>query len=212
MDRLDVVALIYRAWHYKWFWNKDLTRDWVWRKAWQWRRHFRPLRRTHVRILEIGSFEGRSAIFFLRYLPESTIVCVDSFMGSTHVRHIEMWEREIPKIEGRFDRNLAEFGGRVRKIAMESRSALAMLRKEGAYFDLVYIDASHKSDDVWEDSIRAWDVTKSGAMIMWDDYEWQLKVPSEDRPKPAIDRFLHLHKGEYQLLEKGYQIVIRRTR
>jgi hypothetical protein len=38
--------------------------------------------RPAVKILDIGSFEGRSAVFFLKYLPGSTIVCIDTFAGT----------------------------------------------------------------------------------------------------------------------------------
>ena len=47
-----------------------------------WRRVLAPLRKTPVRIVEIGSWEGRSALFFLKYLPYSRIVCIDTFQGT----------------------------------------------------------------------------------------------------------------------------------
>jgi predicted O-methyltransferase YrrM len=40
------------------------------------------LREKPARIFEIGSWEGRSALFFLNYLPLSNIVCIDPFEAS----------------------------------------------------------------------------------------------------------------------------------
>jgi hypothetical protein len=35
-------------------------------------------------------------------------------------------------------------------------------------------------------------------------------MPSEQRPQPAIDAFLHQREGQYRLLAKGYQLIIER--
>ena len=36
-----------------------------------------------VRVIEIGSWEGRSALFFLNFFPRSRITCIDTFAGSS---------------------------------------------------------------------------------------------------------------------------------
>jgi hypothetical protein len=47
-----------------------------------------PFRDAPVRVLEIGSWEGRSALFFLNYFARSHVVCVDTFGGNIeHMRN-----------------------------------------------------------------------------------------------------------------------------
>ena len=164
-----------------------------------------------VRILEIGSWEGRSALFFLNYLPNASIVCIDTFAGAVEALNDESLAKQIPCIEGRFDRNMAPFGSRVRKIKDRSVCALEWLHVQGEVFDLVYIDGGHSSTEVAGDSVRAWQLVRVGGIVIWDDYEWGLERPVEDRPQAAIDDFLQDHTGQYALLVKGRQVIVRRV-
>jgi hypothetical protein len=69
-----------------------------------------------VHILEIGSWEGRSALFFLNYLSRSRIVCIDTFGGNIEHRLDPYFADLAPRTEGQFDSNLAELMDRVEKI------------------------------------------------------------------------------------------------
>ena len=55
-------------------------------------------------ILEIGSYEGRSAIFFLKYFLNSNITCVDTWQGSYEHDNID-----FKQIENNFDHNTSNF-------------------------------------------------------------------------------------------------------
>jgi hypothetical protein len=81
-DTWPIAKVLYRVCYRPWFWRGDFTSDWIWKHYWIWRRVLSPLRHLPAKILEIGSFEGRSAMFFLKYLPRSTIVCIDTFEGT----------------------------------------------------------------------------------------------------------------------------------
>jgi len=182
-----------------WFRDKEFTSDWSSGNFTLWRRVFSPLSGKPLRILEIGSWEGRSAIFFVNFFDQATLTCIDPFGGgSDH--------------EARFDRNLAPFGNRVEKIKGPSRQVLARLVAEGRRYDLAYIDGSHDRDDVMADSLGAWSMLNPGGSIIWDDYRWGREMPLEKRPQPAIDEFLRDYNGQYRLLATGYQIIIERLR
>lgn len=202
------VMALYRNRYRHWF-KGEYTSNWVWKNYFIWPRILAPLRGKPARILEIGSFEGRSATFFLRYLPHATIVCVDPF-EETPEHFLGDWTPELAKIEQRFDRNVAEFGKRVEKIKSRSAPALARLAAEGRKFELAYIDGSHRRDDVTADSLGVWPLIGPGSIVMWDDYEWGPDLPPEERAQPAIDEFLRAHEGQYRLLAKNYQLVIQR--
>ena len=190
----QIDALRYRSW----FEDGEFTTDWTTGNFTRWRRMLSPWRDQPLRILEVGSWEGRSAVFFLRFFARSTIVCIDAF-------------NELPEIEGRFDRNLAPFGTRVEKIKSVSFPALEALRAAGRTFDLVYIDAHHFYEPVKANSLRAWPLTEPGSVIIWDDYGWGRGHPDEKRAKTAVDEFLSARPNAYRLLGVGYQVAIERT-
>lgn len=209
----DLTRVFYRVRYRPWFWRGEFTSDWVWKHYSVWRRVLSPLRGKPVRILEIGSWEGRSALFFLKYLPRSTIVCIDTFQGTPEEGYVyKLLDKQLSGVEARFDRNLAPFGARVEKIKSRSAEALARLTAAGRKFDVAYIDGGHRYDDVMADSVAVWGLIAPGAIVIWDDYEWAPGFAPDERPKAAIDDFLAAHAQDYRLLAKGHQVIVRRER
>jgi predicted O-methyltransferase YrrM len=206
-----LTKVFYRVRYRPWFWSGEFSSDWVWKNYSFWRRALAPLRDKPVRILEIGSFEGRSATFFLKYLPRSTIVCIDTFAGTPEEGYVyKVLEKQMPEAEARFDRNTAPFAHRIEKIKSRSVPALEKLIAEGRRFDLAYIDGGHRYDDVMADSVAVWRLIEPGGIVIWDDYEWAPDFAPEQRCKGAIDDFLREHEGEYRLLAKEYQVIVQR--
>jgi predicted O-methyltransferase YrrM len=180
-----------------------------------WRRVLAPWRSRRVRVLEIGTWEGRSAVYFLNFLYQCNITCVDTFRGSLSLLALpehRKWVRQLPYTEARFNRNVAQFGNRVKKIKGQSVPVLDALIARRCRYDVIYLDASHRYNDVAADSTRAWKLLRKGGVLIWDDYGWRPEYPSSERPKDAIDAFLDGHKQSYILLEKDYQVIIRRRR
>jgi predicted O-methyltransferase YrrM len=208
-----LTKVFFRVRYRPWFWNGEFSSDWVWKNYSFWRRALAPLRDKPVRILEIGSFEGRSATFFLKYLPRSTIVCIDTFAGTPEEGYVyKVLEKQMPEAEARFERNTAPFAHRIEKIKSRSIPALEKLIAEGRRFDLAYIDGGHRYDDVMADSVAVWRLIDPGGIVIWDDYEWAPDFAPEQRCKGAIDDFLRQHEGEYRLLVKEYQVIVQRLR
>jgi hypothetical protein len=194
-----------------WFAGKEFSSDWTSGNFTMWRRVLSPLRHEPLRIVEIGSWEGRSATFFLKFFERSNMVCIDTFEGTPEEQVVyDRLATILPGVEDRFDRNLAEFGNRVEKIKSRSAPALQHLKAQGRRFDLAYIDGSHLRDEVLADSLGVWEVLAPGGVVIWDDYEWGRDHPPEGQPGPAIDAFLRDHQGQYRLLARTYQIAIER--
>jgi cephalosporin hydroxylase len=205
-----VEKIIDRLRYRSWFSGMDFSYDWTSRHFTMWRQLLMPLRDEPLRLLEIGSWEGRSAVFFLNFFPRSTLICIDTFAGGDE--HITTgFSVELSRIEQRFDHNLGRFRGRVEKIKSESAPAMARLAAECRRIDFAYIDGSHHRDDVMADSLGAWRLLEPGGVILWDDYNWGRERPPEERPQPAIDAFLEQHRGHYRLLAKAYQLAIERV-
>jgi predicted O-methyltransferase YrrM len=194
--------------------GKNFSCDWTSEHIAGWRRALGPWRFRKIQILEIGTWEGRSALFFLHFLHRSTITCIDTFRGTSSLLALPEhrgWARQVPYVEHRFDRNLGSFGKRVEKIIGESVPSLDRLIAKRRIYDLVYVDASHRYQDVAADSARAWRLLRKGGILIWDDYGWRPKYPVLERPQQAIDEFLDAHARSYILLEKRYQVIIKRV-
>jgi predicted O-methyltransferase YrrM len=176
------------------FAGKDFSRDYVAARAIAWGMLLKDMRDTTSRMLEIGSQEGRSAIFWLEFFAGAHLTCVDLF-------------RE--QFAERFDRNLAAYGARLRKIKGTSIKALGILREENAVFDFIYVDGSHRRDDVMIDCLGAWRLLREGGVMLMDDYTWMPDNPEAERVAPAVDTFLAWH-GDAEVILKGEQVAVRK--
>ena len=192
----------------QWEEGRTFHSDWAAASFFQWSELLHPLRDRPVRILEIGSWEGRSALFFLNFLPRSTIVCIDPFAGSAEHQTDPYWIDLARKSEQQFDANLAEYENRVEKIVGSSADILPRLGTAGRRFDFSYIDGSHMAADVYRDGVLCWSLLERGGIALFDDYEWSMMDNEEERPKLGIDMFLMAHTGQYRELHRAYQLAI----
>jgi SAM-dependent methyltransferase len=179
------------------------TQDWFSPHEAMWLRYFGSLAgRPGLRFLEIGSFEGRSACWIAEHLlagDGSMLVCVDPFNG-------------YPDQERNFDHNINASPNTARKILKlrgRSSEVLPFLPAEG--FDFIYVDGSHAALDVIQDAAGAWKLLKPNGILVFDDYgNTALPVLSGLTVKPAIDAFLGIMDGQYDLLFKDWQVAIRK--
>lgn len=178
-------------------WNegKEFTTDWMTKKVPRWHRFLNSMRDKPVDVLEVGSFEGRSAVFLMNYLPLSQLTCIDFFKGP---------------LNARFDANLAQFGSRLTKLKGSAISHIDALAQNEARFDLIYLDAGKQRDHVLALSLLAWPLLKKRGILIWDDYDWGLDKPVDQRPHDGIDVFLGMHEGEYKPLWKQGQVFIQK--
>jgi predicted O-methyltransferase YrrM len=207
MEKPDT-AFLTKAEITTWEAGKTFTTDWAAAHFFEWAGLLHPLRQKALRILEIGSWEGRSALFFLNFFPRSRIVCIDTFGGNVE-HHLSPYFAELaPKAEGQFDRNLAGLMDRVEKIKGASANVLPELGIAARRFDLAYIDGSHMAADVYSDAILTWPLMEPGGIVIFDDYGWDMMTEERERPKAGIDAFLATIDGCYRELHRDYQIVI----
>ncbi len=195
----------------KWEEGRTFSTDWAANHFFNWAVLLKDLRNKPVQILEIGSWEGRSALFFLNYLPLSRIICIDPFEGNVEHQINPYFADLARKSEAQFDRNLAAFNDRVEKIKGSSAEILPQLGVAGRRIDLAYIDGSHMAADVYRDAVLTWPVVTSGGVVVFDDYEWSMADTDEESPKLGINAFLAAHAGQYRELHRDYQIAIQKT-
>ncbi|WP_322418577.1 class I SAM-dependent methyltransferase [Mesorhizobium huakuii] len=193
-----------------WLAGKSLSTDWASRFFPLWATLFQSRRDEALDVLEIGSWEGRSAIFFLNYFGKCRLTCIDTFGGSPEHALRHKSSDQLAHVEQRFDSNLAAFGERLEKIKSPSSQALARLITDERRFDIVYVDGSHHSADVQSDAVFSWPMVRDGGIVIFDDYEWTLLADEVERPKLGIDSFLSVHAGQYRELYRGEQIIIQK--
>lgn len=176
----------------------EFTSDWHSQHIPLWEELLGPLDGAPLRCLEIGSHEGRSAVWVVENLlahPESTLTCID------------LWPD--PEAERRFDANISELdrARQVRKLKSESWRALPLVTPG---FDLAYVDGHHEGRHVLEDAIHAMRLLKVGGLLIFDDYR-NVPLVVTQPPQPAIDAFLLLWSDCLELLHREDQVVIRKT-
>ena len=191
--------------------NFKFTRDWS-------TYHYRTWNRfTPTKVLEIGSFEGRSALYWAQRPTTEAIACVDTWDGGE-----EHSEINFKQVEEYFDHN-ASFFPSISKVKMQSSYALAIFITARFEFDWIYIDGSHKAPDVLTDAVMAFQLLTVGGHMVFDDYMWydsyrfeewgEAKPPViSSYPKPAIDSFINLFYDQLRIIHLGRQIIVERLK
>ena len=164
--------------------------------------------------LEIGSFEGRSAVWIVQYMMEDggELICVDTWEGGAE--HVN---GEMSGAEDRFKHNIDLIMGNfvdrdVQPIKSTSVDALGNLISYKKQFDFIYIDGSHLAKDVLTDACMAWPLLKKGGFMVFDDYLWKPQgFTLLQRPKVAIDTFVNMFEDELIVAHSGYQLVVRKA-
>jgi len=191
-----------------WYDGKNFSCDWTTGNIPIWAGILADHRNRSTRVLEIGSWEGRSALFFLNYLPTCQLTCVDTFGGNAEHHEDEWFAKLVPGVEDRFDANVSQFGDRVEKMKGPSGQILPQLGIAGRRFDVAYVDGSHYAADVFMDAALTWPLMVQGGIVIFDDYEWQLMHNELERPKLGVDKFLDAIAGQYRVVHRAYQMVI----
>ena len=189
--------------------------------------------------LEIGSFEGRSAVWIIENMmnPGDWIDCVDTWEGSEEHKN-----GELNGAEARFDHNIIAVlncnsalhrsredswghtrfasdgpdrtNNRVYKYKAASTEFLAGKLAHWVdgknLYDFIYIDGSHTAKDVLTDACMAWPLLKQGGLMVFDDYLWGESRDILHRPRLAVDFFVNIFAESLDIVHIGHQFVVRK--
>ena len=198
----------------------EFTEDWFSHVVPVWEQLFYSYEPS--RILEIGSYEGRSTCFIIQSLASARdmeIHCIDTWEGG-----VEHDRSAMSAVERRFDSNLARVRANTRhqvdfhKHKGLSSDVLARLIANGSreHFDLIYVDGSHQAPDVLVDAVLSFQLLKVGGLLVFDDYVWSMGEQWEQdfyqMPKPAIDAFVNIFRRKLTLLQYPlYQLYLQKA-
>lgn len=144
-------------------------------------------------IIEVGCWKGMSTITMARKCKDlgllTTIYCVDTWLGAIEFYTQPNPDRDLckqfgyPTVYFQFLSNLIHAGvvSMVEPLPLPSNLAYEILPQA----DLIYIDASHKKEDVIDDIRHYLPLLKPGGVIFGDDYG----NPDFPGVKEAADQF-----------------------
>jgi len=161
-----------------------------------------------INYLEIGTFEGRSALWMLENIlthPTSTLTIIDLFVENNHKT---------------FHSNV-NLSGEANKFKILSGSSTHKIREVPFNsIDLAYIDGSGKGIIMLADLVNTWNVVKVGGLIICSQFNLTPRLrtvlnlqPDDPGPREALDAFVKLYKPYISVeSSKGNYAFIRKKR
>lgn len=150
--------------------------------------------KPYQRFLEIGTFEGASAIWLLENVltdPTAHLTVLDCFTDRN--RHDEA-------VEDVLYRNLEVSGQRERVTVIKGLSEERLFSFSPKSFDFIYVDAGHRGRDALTDGVMGWHLLKDGGVMIFDDYRAHEFYPAELATDQGIDSFVTMFRSEVKEL------------
>jgi predicted O-methyltransferase YrrM len=175
----------------------QFSSDWVTHRTDIWKQVLLKLENKN-QFLEIGSYEGRSAVWFIdnALAKNGKLTCIDLDYQDLFDKNLDIC------LKNNTDKKLIKLTG----YSYFHLSSLITQKKE---FDLIYIDGSHKAKDVITDACLSWYLLKLNGILIFDDY---LLQNNDVNAKIAIDLFVDMFKANIKYLYIGDQFIIQKIR
>jgi predicted O-methyltransferase YrrM len=210
--------------------NYNFTQDWFSSNDLE---QFLPINtQAELHILEIGSFEGKSTVWFIEKLlnnQSSTVTCIDPWISYSQKHDsINSYCKDIPKESfsnlgdgyvftneyETFIRNIIETSklSQVQIMRGFSDIILPYLISSKKKYDIIFIDGNHTSPCVLSDAVMSWKLLDINGVMIFDDYLWDLDRPKTLRPKMAIDNFISNYEDYLEVIWSDYRIAMKKTK
>jgi hypothetical protein len=138
-------------------------------------------------VIEVGTWKGASAVSMAEAAEReglsTKIVCVDTWLGALEFR-MDLADAErfgalecrhgYPQVYYRFLANICHRGQQQRIVPfpMDSASAALWFMSHGVKAGLIYIDASHEEEAVYQDLVDYQQLLAPDGKIFGDDWDW----------------------------------------
>ena len=156
-------------------------------------------------ILEIGCYEGMSSAFFAdNFLDNegSSMICVDPYLKIDDNDHKTLLQGNE---ESNFDYNMS-ICKNIDKITIHKITSDNFFSINKNTFNFIYIDGCHMCEFIKRDLENSFNVLEKNGIMWMDDYLGGDGI----QIKKTMDDFLEKYNGQYELINKGYQLAIRK--
>ncbi len=152
--------------------------------------------------LEIGSWEGNSALYILKNFKTKKVVCVDIWKDKDHS---DIQERNFRN----FKSNMKIFK---KRFQMHKGTSDSFFKKNKDTFDVIYIDGSHEADQVYRDLRNSWNSLNLDGIIICDDYFYGGFIKDlKNLPIDAINKFIAKNSDAEIICVNNAQIFLKKT-
>lgn len=179
--------------------------DWFGGKILVWEKIIKELNDQKIDYLEIGSFEGRSAVFVSELKNINSIMCVDTFEGGDEHSSVDFKE-----VFNNLKNNLKKTPNQNYKIFKGKSNNFFV--KNSKKFNLIYIDGSHFYEDVKLDFENSLNYLKKGGVLICDDFLWFFYKDILNNPLRAILECYEKNKNNLEIIFVNYQIIFKKNK
>ena len=143
--------------------------------------------------LEIGSWEGSSALYILNNHKTKKVYCVD------------VWDKDKNKEElykknfENFLNNMEEF--KHKYLYFKERSDDFFIKNK-EYFDIIYVDGTHEAFQVEKDINNSWKFLNLNGIMICDDFFYGnlYSASNDDVPATSINKFIKKNGNKLKVL------------
>jgi len=169
-----------------------------------------------VLVIEVGSWKGASAVQVAKAARElglpTAVLCVDTWLGSLEhlTGRVDGWslpgDRQFgyPTLYFQFLANVLHCGceDRIVPVPNTSANAARWFGRVGVLADMIYVDASHEEDDVYQDLCLYWHLLRPGGILLGDDWNayWYGVIC-------AVNRFAKEKRVGINIIEPHWMIM-----
>ena len=147
--------------------------------------------------LEIGSYEGNSALFVEYNFPSFKIYCVDTWSSIDNIDFDKEYKgMNINEVEKNFDYNIKN----KKNIFKIKNTSDKFFENNNLFYDVIYVDGYHLAEQVLRDCMNSWKFLKKNGYLICDDYIWNFYSKIKDNPCFAINQFLLKIKNEFEII------------
>jgi predicted O-methyltransferase YrrM len=145
-------------------------------------------------VVELGSWLGNSAIFLAKNIDaHATVYAVDHWLGSEE-HQTGGFQAMLPTLYRQFLSNVKNVG-LTHKIVPVRMSTIEAARLD-IKPDMVYVDASHDAESVYQDIMAWYPKLNSGGVMCGDDFNWASVEQGVRRAARELGQVVHAKGGD----------------
>jgi|GEM_PF-1829101 len=158
-------------------------------------------------VVEVGSWQGRSASFLARATVESrngNFFAIDHFKGNRGKEHYYVIEKEdLSDLKTGFYNNMTRIGLEKNITLLDMPNDTAVSHLSGKSVRFLFIDGDHTGEGVKKDIDLFFPLLTDGALVVFDDYSKRFPELLE-----VVDQLLSKHK-HYRVMTYANTLVLK---